>query len=346
MALADVIEDKKSVFQRPTAKKDIIKDRKVITVDRFEDIVPALEHRKSYEAIIISPEVNIIPVNERGVPKFYSAQNFSKRGPLVRLKTFSQKEMIEREWAPVVAREEACKRYQNRKNNRYVGWLWWDQDNYAHIVHPSTVLEGHRLDNFALKSRNIENKVRFPKSYHAHDSDMFSVRALVPSRSERKHTVIMENLTRLKNPKRFSEWTRFQTRHECPLKREDFSFKYKRRVTYCPHDVCAHAAYSRRVAERSRIVPVQPFPLFSEPTLRLYLSLINDTMKVETHRKNGKVRTRTKPLSFTEMDPILMSAWLTYGNQDTFYAKGPSKGYKRMRDYDWSPSSPGMPFKK
>ena len=98
------------------------------------------------------------------------------------------------------------------------------------------------------------------------------------------------------------------------------------------------------LAEEKKWIGFQPFPLFRESTLRLYLSLIYDTIKIDISAENGKIKTKQRPLSLAEIDPILMQTWLRYGNYNTFYVPVPTKGYKRMRDYNWSNSADGIKF--
>ena len=154
----------------------------------------------------------------------------------------------------------------------------------------------------------------------------------------------------LKDKSKFIEWTRFKTNHACGFKQGDFGFRFNKYITYCPHDVAAHVAYSRKVAEKSGLIVPQPFPMFTEPTLRLYLSLLHDTMKIDKIDKN---HTKIRPLTFAEINPILMDAWLNYGNKATFFVRSMTKTYKtgppigerkRMKDYNWENSSPGMSF--
>jgi len=69
--------------------------------------------------------------------------------------------------------------------------------------------------------------------------------------------------------------------------------------------------------------------------------MIYDTIKMQLDEK-GKVSFR--PLSFAEIDAVEMHAWKTHGNKKTFYAGAPTKGYKKMRDYNWTNSSEGLGF--
>lgn len=340
---AELIDDRKQIFRRPAAQKEILSDKKLIYTDRFEDIVPSLEQRAENQALIIGQEVSIIPTDKNGNPQYYSSQNFSKRGPLVKLPTFGKKEAIKKQWSDLKARIEASINYAD-KLELYVGWFWYDPERQEHIVQPWMVLEGRRLEMFALKSKSIKDKIEIVRKYSARDTNLRAILVKVPSRSEtKKHDIIMEHVTHFDDPSRFIEWTRFKTRHSCYFKSYDFGFRFQKSATYCPHDIAAHVAYSRRIAEQNgRIIP-QPFPLFSEPMLRLYLSLIYDSMKEYIDEKG---KTKLRPLTFAEINPILMDAWLRYGNKSTFYNGLQTKGYKSMRNYDWSPNGPGMKFKK
>ncbi len=344
MTLAEILDNKRTIFARPSTKREIIRGRKIIHVDRFEDIVPALEQRRENEALMIGPSVDLIPINKEGAPQYYSSQNYSKRGPLVKLKTLPIRQSIEEEWTPLKARIEASQRHQSSQE-RYIGLYWRDPEGYAHIVQPWMILEGRRLEMFGHLSNNIQDRVEYKKFYKAKDSNSLNITMLVPSRSgKEKHQVVIEHLTRLNDPNRFVEWMRFKTRHSCHFKDQDFSFRFKQYETYCPHDVAAHVAYSRRVAEKSGKIALQPFPMFTEPMLRLYLSLIYDTMKINQD-ENGKIK--TIPIPFTQINPILMNAWLRLDkdtNKHTFYVHAPTKGYKTMRDYNWQNSAPGMKF--
>lgn len=349
MTLAEIVDNRRTIFSRPSTIRDINRGRNIVEVSSFQDIVPALEQRRDDETILITQDVNIIPRDESGAPQYYSAQNFSKRGPLIRLRTYGVGESIKRKWDPLKALIEANERFTHSPN-QYVGWYWTDPEGYTHIVQPWMVLEGRRLEMFARKSQNIQDKIEIRKGkYHAKDSHLRAARVLVPSRSgAEKHDIILEHLTDPKDPSRHVEWMRFSTRHECGFKRGNFGFRFRKSVTYCPHDVAAHVAYSREVYEKTRLIIPQPFPLFTEPMLRLYLSAIYDAMIRETIDNAG--HTRTRPLSFPEINPILMDARKRYGNKQTFFVKQKGKRYqtkqaeKSMHEYNWQNSAPGMQF--
>ncbi|MCH7568373.1 MAG: hypothetical protein IIA87_03035 [Nanoarchaeota archaeon] len=350
MTLSELVDDRKQIFRRPKTLKEIQKGRRLLEVTSFSDIVPTHEKRKSTEAIVLH-SFKIIP------PGFYSAQNFSKRGALVELDTFNGDEarLIEEKLSPRRAREEAEKSGKySPEDGPFVGWTWIDPEGRNHIVHPTTVIEGHRIHMYALKSRSIRDQIEL-RVYSASDSNLRTIKALVPSRSgEKKHEVVIEHVTDLDDPERFVEWTRLETRHECPHKRNDFSFRFKKTVTYCPHDTAAYAAHSRRVGEEKRRVIFQPFPLFTEPYLRLFFGLAYHTVIVDTEIKGGKPTSRTRPPTFPEIDAVLMDAWLTKGDAPTLfvptqtktYSSGPSRKGKKMRDYIWSPDTPGMQFEQ
>ena len=147
------------------------------------------------------------------------------------------------------------------------------------------------------------------------------------------------------DPASFIEWTRIRSRHDCPLKREDFSFKFQKYVTYCPHDSAAFASISRKYAEEHRRILNQPFSLFSEPMLRLFITFSYHTLKLDV-TIDEDIRYRTRPLTLSEIDRGLMHSWLKYGNKATLYAHppAPTKSYKKMSDFDWSVDGSGMPF--
>lgn len=339
----ELIDDKKQIFKRPSTKKEIFRERQAIRIMSFEDIVPALEERTENQVAIIYPNVNIIPTDKNGVPEYYSAQNFSKRGPLVKLETFGKQESVERQWSPIKARIQASKEYKDLENN-FVGWYWRDPEGYFHIVQPWMVLEGRRLEMLGQLTGNINYMTKIVKTYSARDSQLRTIKAKVPSRSERKeHEVVMEHLTNVNDTLQYIEWTRFSTRHSCSFKTFDFGFRFPKSVTYCPHDIAAYVAYSRKIAKEKGRIILQPFPMFREAMLRLYLSLIYDTLKIDI-TPEGKTKTRT--LTFPEINPILMDAWLRYGNFNTFYVPAPTKGYKTMRDYNWNLSASGMKFRE
>ena len=348
---AELVDNKEQVFKRPTTLKEIIRGRnEYLTISSFEDIISVLETKKQDEIAIIQSEVEIIPKNQYNEDIYYSAQNFSKRGPLVQLDTLNGilYKLKEEKWGPTKARIEASKSetYKNSQEH-YAGWLWFDPKRTAHVLHPTTVIEGHRIQAYALKSMNIQEKIEFPnpRFYHANDSKIKTVRVLVPSRTEKKHSILMENLTDPEDSESFVQWTRFNTRHKCKHKEEDFSFRFRDYVTYCPHDVAAHAAYSRKIAEETGKIILQPFPLFRESILRLYLSLAYDTVKTEQKIENNKIKTKQRALTLAEIDPIIMYAWLNYKNFNTFYVPAPSKGYKKMSQYNWAKSGDGIKIK-
>ncbi len=344
--LPELVDDREGIFKRPRTKKDIFRDRQVLQIERFEDIVPTLERRTEHQAALILPNVRIIPVDESGNPQFYSAQNFSKRGQFVRLPTYGIQESMDKQWSSLKARIQASEDPQYKGSNEHFSYLVWrDQNGIYHIIQPWTVVEGRRLEMVSRQSKDIADKIEIVKEYNAKDSNLKNVLVKVPSRGEkRKRTVILEGLTSPEDPRRHVEWMRFSTRHSCGIKEGNFTFAFDKYATYCPHEVAAHVAYSRQIFEKTGKIIDQPFPLFREPMLRLYLSSIYDTMIAEADAK-GKIKTRA--LTFPEINPILINGWLRYGNKHTLFVQNPEKhpeDYKAMRNYNWANSAPGMPF--
>jgi hypothetical protein len=350
MTIEEVVDNRKGFFERPSTVRDILEGKKVIDIYHFKDILPAAEERKSGEALLIHPEAELIP------DEYYDSVNFSKRGPLVTLNTFSgiKSRLMKEEWTPLKARIEAEKRYENSKR-RFVGFMWRDPEGVAHVVQPWTVLEGHKIHHYSQNSRNIADRIegiediKLVKTYSSKDSRLTYPRIRVPSKSgAKKHEVILEGMPHFSDPKRFVDWTRFRTRHDCDYKREDFTLRYGEKpvINYCPHDVAAHVFYSKIVAEKSRKIVLQPFPLIREAMVRLYNTLINHAMHIEEIGKGKRidVLTRKKPIPKRAMNSIFMEAWKTHGNKYTFYVPSPTKGHKRLRDFNWSSNAPGMEF--
>lgn len=352
MALAELIDERKELFRRPKAIKEIMLGEQPIEVTRPEELLLAAQYRGTKPLLIHG--FDLIP------PCYYSAANFGKRGPLVELPTFegNARKLIDNRWSELHARIKACETYRNSKK-QFVGWTWADPEGRHHVLRPTTSFEGHRLHMYSLQATSIEDKIEVKKEYGAHDSSAKTVSVLVPSRSNKqKYEILVQHVTDANDPARFAEWTRLDTNHFCPQKTFDrVTFRFADRggvVNYCPHDIAAHVAYSRKIGEeKKRIIP-QPFPLMTEPFVRLAITLLHHTAKVDIDTKAGKVRTHTRPLTYQEADTVLMDAWKTFDNRYTLFVESPTKAYKRgaplaerktMRQYDWSINGPGMPFR-
>lgn len=347
MDLSELVSARTEIFERPKTLKDITSGKKnELIVRDFYDIISALSERDSNTALRIEG-VNIIP------PSYYSPQNFSKRGPVIKIPTFngSEKEMIKKEWSEIKARIEANKKY-SRKQGPFIGWAWKDPESNYHIIRPTIDIEGHRLHQWARAAKNIQDKI---KVFNTKDSTTNTISVGVPSRSSGEtQQVVIEKIPRIRKRERFADWTRVRSRHDCNFKRNDFTFRWGGNiVTYCPHDAAAYIAYSRQVAESTGEIIPQIFPMFTEPILRAFTGAAYHTYMVEKYDDNGKQRTRTRALSFPEIDSIIMDAWLLHGNKQTFFVRSPTKQYptgpkigdrKRMRDYNWSINAPGLPF--
>lgn len=347
MTLIDLIDQKDGFFTRPKTVSEVTRGKsETIKVSDFYEIVDAIASRNENETVQIEG-THIIP------PNFYSAANFAKRGQWVVLRTFggNAARLRENRWSELKARIEANETYK-RTDGPFIGWAWKDPRGNHHVVRPSVDLEGHKLEFYAATQTNIHDKI---KVYSAKNSPRNTILVGVPSRSsDETHQVVIENVPRVRDDEKFVSWTMVNSRHDCDFKRNDFTFRIGGDIkTYCPHDVAAYLAYSRRaLAATGEIIP-QIFPRFSEAILRLYTGAANHTLIVDEFRKEGKKRHRTRPLSFPEIDALLMDAWLAYGNKQTFFLRDMKREYKTgppigqrvpMRKYDWSTNAPGMPF--
>lgn len=342
------------IFSRPPTLEKLIKGRKnFVEVSQFQDIAPAHERRGEDEIVLITPGVQIIPSD------FYSGMNFTKRGEHIVLETFNGNadELMRNEWsllkAMIRAADETPENLVDLDSRRIAGWNWIDIDGKTHYLHPWEVFEGNRLHLVAFHDSSIENQIEIRQSpYSSSDSNLRTARVLVPSRQNpRKHNVLVEHLTDSRDPQRFAEWTRISSRHFSALKREMFTFREDSYEVYDSYDVAAQLRWARQVGEEQGRIAHIAAPLVTEPALRLYLALMHDTLKLEFNPETGK--TRTRKLNIFEINPVMMDTWLRYGNKATHYVHSPTRtyndsgkavNYKRMRDFDLTPSGRGMPF--
>lgn len=338
-------------FKRPKTVKAILGGSDVIEVPRFDLILPATQMRRrgdkkrKDQALLIGRGVDIIPSG------FYSHNNASKRGSFIELKTYGDEENMLKEWSPLQARIQASQDLFNHERleggERFFGWSWHDPEEVRHVVRPYAVLFGRIIDKYSQNSNDIQDKVEYVKTLTAEDSDLSSHTFRIPSRSgSKKEKLTLDHLTKkATDPRRFAEWPRFRThknQHECGFSYGRTTFVEDNIVDYCPHDVAAHVALSRKLAEDKKGIILQPFPMFTEPLLDVFMTLTYHTM---IDAQGGDGRFRKRPLTFPEIDVLIMQAWLEYGNRETFYVATKSKQSQRgvaprdiktMSEYDWS----------
>jgi len=348
------------VFPRPANAKQVFEGRNVedaIIVDRFSDIVSANEERGEGQVVVI--DFDIIPPGE-----YENVVNFAKRGPQVMLPIpRTEDELISTKTSGVRARISASQVYRRRANERFAGISWIDPENYLHALKLWTVIEGHRMHQASKAARDIRDKIEIPGwaggKYSAGDSYLKTVVGKVPSRSgDRKYTVDLKNIVRdPKDPRAFAEWARFRGGDdpESPFRRwAEVTFGNVPRgvrgpLCYSPHIWALYTTLSERIAQETGEIIMQPGPLFTEPMLRLYLGMTQDTLMrghtlsrdcTENVRAHSSLRTP----HYAEVEPVLINAWLTRGNKATLFAHSPKKGHKRMSEYNWDSHGPGMKF--
>ncbi len=345
--LEELSEIKEQLFGKPTSTRAVIGNRREIQISRFSDLGEALSHRQRDEVIIYTGSP-IMP------PNFFSHQNFSKRGKVVMLDTFDgdERKLIEKEQSELKARIDASEKYQ-RRNGPYIGWAWIDPEKMWHIVRPTITMEGHRLHHYAHRSKMVREKIIV---HNTRESPHNTISLGVPSRSSNEqHEVVLEHVPRIGRKEKFAEWTRLRSRHDCDAKRHDYTFRFGGNITtYCAHDVAAYLAYTRRAIEAIGEVVPQIFPWVTEPFLRVFLGASYNMIIREKFRKAGKERMRSRIPAMAEIDPILMDAWLHYGNRQTCFVRGLEKHYKtgpppekrkKMSQYEWFDNhAPGIPF--
>jgi hypothetical protein len=342
MVFTEMVDDKHDIFVRPKTLKQIFKNkREVLVAESIDDLIELAETRKPDQGLVLHQ--NIIPQNS----SFYSAQNFSKRGPLVELNP--EKGCLE-------ARRDACEEYKH-EDGPYVAWSWEDSFGVRVYMRPTAIIQGHMIFTKGVNSKFIKDKVELREGgpYHARDSKLNTIKALVPSRSGKdKYQVIVEGLSDLKNLSGNGSWGDIRSIHECPFLKYDFTFRFSGTRTLDPHVVAAILAYSARVGSPSRRIIPQPIPFFQEPVLRLYTTLAYHTAISEVQVDGSVVKTRTRKISYPEIDVMMLHNWFKKGNQQTFFVRGQTQTYatgppvgerKRMKDYDWSINAPGLPFR-
>ena len=355
-------------LQRPTSTREIVGSRRVIEVKDFRDIVPALEARKAGEVVLID-EVSIIPPGEENTPSpYYSTQNFSKRGPMIELITFGPNKEGKICWlSPTESLIETSTSgsWRTTPEERHVAWFWrespTDDKSLVHILRPHEFIVGWMLYQRSQQQEKPEFKIELrDEAYSAVDSPNRAFRARVPSKdAEQKYDILLEHVPLPKNPVKARTWKEFNARHECPYRREDFSFRFQRYTTYCHHIWAAYAALSSRIAKESGAVIDQPAPLFAEATQRLFISSLWDVVIRESYEQDNRQHSRTRILTFPEADTLVLDAWKRYGNRYTMFVHtskqrkrhpptgDPTLAYKPMHNYNWAlGDQDGIPFIK
>lgn len=345
--------NRKDYYRRSKNVKELLKGRKKkIYVEKFEEIVPAHEERKEDEVVILSPQIELFNPNQ-----FRDARNFSKRGEFIKLETHrpdgTPRGFTE---ALIHALDETPSNLENLNKSRFSGYMWTDPERYDHFLHETTIIQSNIFHLFPFHSPSIQNQIKLGKLYSASDSHLRNRRVLVPTKRGAKDIeVIVEHLTGARDPRRFEEWPRIRTRHECPKKREDFSFNSENYVTYDHHDGIAILRAAREIGETDGRIPMVPIPLATEPMIRLYIGLAYHTLKLDLNLERETGRTGLRSLSTPEIDPVLVHTALNYGHKATHWVSSPTRAYqddggtltygKRMRDFDISIDSGGIPFK-
>lgn len=355
MVQLDLTDSKEGIFKRPKTVRDLIGSKREIRVNNLSETLDAVQERDENQGIIYQGPL-IVPDD------FYSAQNFSKRGPFVELNTFARKPenranprlLIENQQSELKARIAAIKGADTI--GPWLGWMWRDPEAILHMVRPTAVVEGRKLEHFCRVSKNVNDKIHIKERYSVNGGQGYTIIAQVPSRSDDPYDdMTLQHVPCATGDHRYVEWTRLSSDHRCKFKTKDFTFRAKRVERYCPHDVAAFVTYSRIEAAEQRNIPPQVFPLFTEPILRAFTGLTRHAIVIEEFKEDGKTRHRSRPFTFPEIDAVLMAAWVRYGNQQTFFVRSQNKHYrtgppigqrKTMPNYDWSNNAPGLPFGK
>lgn len=348
MTVDDMVHAYLSSFARPTSTKAIIGEQEPLFAVSWNDIIPALEHRADRQAVVIGPDIQLIPDQSFEGAPIHSAKNFLKRGPYVPLTTYSPPVLKSKEWSPIKARIAACHRTRTNpelRQNKYVGWEWKDEHGNVHYLNPTKVMTGLKIDILGQKIPDIRFKIKVGDAYTAEDSIPQTVPVHVPRVEEGKFisdVVNLHHITLPGNPEQYRRWPSIRGDHDCSdrVDRKN-TFVTSSPLPFCKHEVAAYFALSRHVANSGRGIMLQPFPLPSQAMARLYDSLCHNTIKQDLNASTRRLNHRT--LNETEINILMMEAWLRKGNKKTWYARPPAKGGTKLIDYDWM-KGPGIPF--
>lgn len=320
------------IFRRPTTLRDILGDKKrIVYIDGLEKAVSKIEELSSYEGALIT--CDIIPGGFEG--RYYSWQNFLKRGPLVNLRApRTIRDSIEKQASSVKLRREAFDRLSNLKivGRIRAGYAWTSlrRGLDKNMVTLDDCLKGAWLYSFCQKSRNIEDKIEIVKRYGLRGGDREVVKFRVPSRSEnKKHLVTLVSVPLINTKERYAVWRDLRSKHNCGIKENDFSFRYQTHDVWCPHEIAAYLSLAKRVADETGKIMIMPFALATESQLDYWKKLYYNCMKQNTLIIKGKLRRTTRPLNKAEIEILL---WLRVGEKNhdkTYWAK------KKLQDYLW-----------
>ncbi|MFH1327119.1 MAG: hypothetical protein ABIH59_03260 [archaeon] len=324
---------RKQVFKRLTTLRDIIGNKNdVVYIDRIEEVVSKVEELGSDKGALIV--CDIVPGGFEG--RYYSWQNFLKRGPLVDLRApRTIKESIESQASSVKLRRKAFDRLSDLEvaDRIKAGYAWTSlrRGLVKNMVTLDDCLKGAELYSFCQGSRDIRDKIEIIGRYHIIGEKSEVVKFKVPSMSEnKKYEVTLASVPLVRTKERYAVWRDLRSKHTCKIKENDFSFRYQVHDVWCPHEIAAYLSLAKRVADETGKIMMMPFALATESQLNFWKKLYNSCIREVVSVEKGKLRRRTRPLNKAEIEGAL---WLRIGetsHDETCWAR------KKIQDYLWN----------
>ncbi len=338
------MDTKNTFFQAPTVT-DVKHFHSVRNIK--EDFVYSILGLQKDQGVLIARR--LVPLKSfKG-----SSREFMKSGPTVNLRRRSLEQMIQGEFSPHMAREEAFERYRQEANGvdaiksgyAFIPIVW--PDGRTRKVSLVNDLEGARILHYSFHySGNRRKPLIRARSYlDAHQIATQGAKAVlrVPSRRQDHpdHEFRMYSVPIDDNPNKYKIILNIGTEgHSCEKKTHRIQYKNHsgkespEHLNLCPHEIAGYWSIMN-VVKKMSLIPweMNPFAWPTEVTMRFYDNLLHRTLiKPSPH---GHVRT----LNDAEKEILLWGLVKIVGHKATFglLDREVSGGkMKKLQDYQWT----------
>ncbi len=335
-------------FGKPSAKRDMIGNRRVIGVNASQKtLAHVIDNIRPGEAVLvlqdIVPDVDPeeqIPYCSKDGPNL-KAMRFLKRGPQVDLsRHYTIDSAIEAATAPHIERQRKFSEVTGDVPLSGYGW-WGIRVRQHRKVHLADCVQGARIFAYSMQNQHNDERKITAREYNS-DNPNRVLRMMggdylfeVPSTSEDgfKHDVLLYSVPLARGMEKFARVHDMGAEQSARSITKRVSKRYAGRELYFgKHSIAAYIEIARLEHEKGNVIPMQmcPFALPTQKTVEFYNRLEKRVMVEEKYTDGkGKERTRTRILNKAEKEVLLWQFVAKYGPKETFFAAD------KLQDYRW-----------
>ncbi|MBI4738248.1 hypothetical protein HY772_01575 [Candidatus Woesearchaeota archaeon] len=298
--------EKKTYFQKPQTMEDILSRRTVRRADK--GLIAEISHLSADEALIVPPFIH---------ERFDSRQRYLKRVKSITLPRVNVSGIRKNHLKPYGLLEDAV---SNFKLGFGAGYTYRSVKDGVHSrIYFDDCIAGDILYTYLAEARLTYFEAKPYSTVQEAQVKGGKFKVSVPSRTKkiRRYKFTMEFVPIKGCINNDILWTHVYSDHLCPIKENDFSYRYNRVHQWDPHEIAAYFSIAAEAARQGDTSAADHTALTrpTQKTVDFYGRMVN---QVAVDVRDVRGQSHKRPLNKAEREALLVAYVKKTGLPETF----------------------------